>query len=105
MYTIRERMPRPKPEGPVKTFQFRMSGEVARRWLDLFDKAKKRNPYLDESDFNKRLVGLTKDLDGSVPEADVAYFRQAGQEKAKLIGRAASGKPHIREVSPKVKRK
>lgn len=98
-------MPRPKPEGPYKNFQLRLSGEEAARLIKLYDQAKSRNPYASETDVNRRLLDLDPDLDGIITEKDRLYFQQAGKEKAKLLGRAPASKPHLREVSPKTKRK
>lgn len=106
MYTIAfKRMPRPKPEGPFKTFQLRLNGEEAARWFKIWRTAKERNHYMTETDVNRRLLGLDEDKNGEVTERDRIWFQQAGKEKAKLLGRGASGKAHIKEVSPRTKRK
>lgn len=99
-------MPRPKPEGETKSFQFRMTVEETARWLELYQRAKDRTGgYIKDTDFNRLLLGLKEDPK-AVTEKDRIYFQQAGlEDKAKLIGRVTSPRPHIREVSPKIKRK
>jgi hypothetical protein len=108
MYTMRRTrtlMPRAKPNGQTKNFQFRMTPEETERWQALFDKAWKRtHGCIDETKFNRLLLGLRDDPAVLTPQ-ERAYFQQAGMDKAELIGRAPASKPHIREVSPRSKRK
>jgi hypothetical protein len=81
-----------------------MTVEETVRWNELFQIAyEKTGGYIDATKFNRLLVGL-KDDPTVVTEKDRAYFRQAGKEPAKMLGRAPSTKPRIREVSSKSKR-
>jgi hypothetical protein len=106
MYTIaRKPMPRPKPKGPIKTFQLRLTAEESERWFKIWEAAKKRNHYINETGINRRLLGLEPDVDGSVTEKDRIYFQGTSATPADMLGRAASAKPHISEVSPRQKRK
>jgi hypothetical protein len=97
-------MPRPKPEGKVKHFQFRMTPEETARWQVLFDRAWKRtHGCIDETKFNRLLLGL-RDDPAVLTAQERASFLQADADNAELIGRAPASKPHIREVSPRSKR-
>lgn len=106
MYTIPiTRMPRPKPEGPQKTFQLRLKGDDAERWLKIWHTAKERNHYINETQVNRILLGLDE-VNEAVTERDRAFFQGTKKPiKARMVGRGASGKPHISEVSPQSKRK
>ena len=99
-------MPRPKPKGPIKHFQFRLKPEEAERWYEVFNRAQDRNPRINETEVNRRLLGLDPDIDGAVTEKDRMYFQgQTGQtQTTELLGRAKSSKAHLKEVSPRTKR-
>jgi len=106
MYTIRRKgMPRPKQDGFTKNFQFRLTAVETTRWLEIFEKAKKRNPYITETHFNRILVGLDEDAQSLLTERDRIYFQGTRAKEATMAGRAGSitSKPHIKEVSPKRK--
>jgi hypothetical protein len=104
MYTMRcDSMPRPKPKGPIKHFQLRLKPEEAERWQRVFDKARDRNPRINETEVNRRLLGLDSDIDGAVTEKDRIYF--LGQTGAtELVGQTKPSKAHLKEVSPRSKR-
>lgn len=104
MYTIRREMPRPKPAGPIKTFQLKLTAEESERWRKIWESAKERNHYINETQVNRILLGLDDDPE-MVNERERMYFRGV-PGKPGMLGRAAPSKPHIREVaSPKKKRK
>lgn len=106
MYTMRRTlMPRPRPEGDTKNFQFRMTVEETARWQEIFDRAWERTKgCIDATKFNRLLLGLEENP-SILSEKDRLYFQQAGQDRAKVLGRAASSKPHIKEAAPQIKRK
>ena len=108
MYTIRRaartRMPRPKPLGPIKNFQLKLSAEESERWETISQAVKARNRYLNDTQINRILLGLDDDPE-IITEKELMYFRGI-PGKAQVLGRAAPSKAHIREVtSPKKKRK
>lgn len=109
MYTIvgKDSMPRRKAAGPTVNFQLRLAGEEAERWQEIKERALSRNGRCNDTDINRRLLGLDPDTDGLVSEKDRRYFLGAkvSGKSADLIGRAAGGKSHIKEVAPKVRRK
>jgi hypothetical protein len=106
MYTIarNREMPRRKKEGPSRNFQLRLSGEEAERWLKIRELALERNPRCNDTDINRRLLGLDPDIDGLITEKDRLYFLGAKAAHAEMLGRAEGKKPLIREVSRKLKR-
>lgn len=71
--------PRMKKPPPYKTFQIRLSGEEAERWLEVRRRADDRNPRADDTDVNRRLLGLDSDTDGLITEKDRLFF--LGQKK------------------------
>jgi hypothetical protein len=99
----RAAMPRPKPKGPIKTFQLRLRADESKRWYEIFAKALERNPRINETEINRRLLGLDVDIDGAVTEKDRIYF-QGQTPNADMLGRAKSSKAHLKEVSPRTKR-
>lgn len=111
MYTIPRKnshMARKKQEGPVVNFQFKMYGELAKRWQEIKDRAKKKNPYLDDTDINRRLLGLDSDIKAvveAVTEKDRLYFLSSpsGGKQAEIMGRL-TGKIHLTEVSKRKRR-
>lgn len=94
-------MPRKKPDGAVVNFQLKLYGEEAERWLRVRNQAKQRNPYINDTVINRRLLGLDSDAGGEVTDRDRMFFLGGAAAKPELIGRAKSGKPHIKEVSRK----
>ena len=64
VYTMPFSMPRKKPEGPVVNFQLKLYGAEAERWLRIRNAAKVKNPYIDDTGVNRRLLGLDPDLNG-----------------------------------------
>lgn len=112
MYTIprkKIRMARKKPEGRVVNFQFKMYGELAERWLEIRERARKKNPFMDDSGFNRRLLGFDSDIKAAVeavPERDRQHFLATplGGRRVELEGRT-KGKVHLSEVSSNTKRK
>lgn len=104
MYTMRrDSMPRPKPKGPIKHFQLRLKPEEAERWQEVFKRAQDRNPRINETEVNRRLLGLDMDIDGAVTEKDRVFFQ--GQTSAtEMIGQTKPSKAHLKEVSPRTKR-
>lgn len=54
-------MPRPKPKGQTVHFQLKLYGEDAERWLKVWQAAKNRNPYIDQTRLNRLLLGLDYD--------------------------------------------
>lgn len=104
MYTLVSRaMPRPKPAGPIKTFQLKLSTEQSARWLKLFTAAKERNPYVNDTIFNRLLLGLEDDPE-ILTEKDRLFFRGA-KLPSEMKGPVESKKPRLKEVSPKNRRK
>lgn len=96
-------MPRKKSAGPKKNFQFRLTPEEAKRWFELYEKAKMRTVgKLDDTYFNRLLVGLEHNP-ALVTEKDRLSFFSVSVEEPKLIGQAPSGKAHIKQVSPRSK--
>lgn len=96
-------MPRPKPKGPMKNFQFRLKPKEAERWYEVFRRAQDRNPRINETEVNRRLLGLDLDIDGAVTEKDRVYF-QGQTQTTELLGRTKPSKAHLKEVSPRTKR-
>jgi hypothetical protein len=95
-------MPRPKPKGPTVHFQLKLYGDDAERWQKIWDAAKKRNPYIDQTRLNRLLLGLDADP-GIITEKDRIYFRGQTPD-ADLLGTTKPSKAHLKEVSPKTKR-
>lgn len=109
MYTIpaKSTMPRRKRTGPTVQFQLRLAGDEAERWQQVREWAVSRNARCNDTQINRRLLGLDPDTDGLVTEKDRRYFlgAKASGKSAEIFGRAATGKSHIKEVSPKIRRK
>lgn len=109
MYTVPARppMPRKKQTGPSVTFQLRLRGEEAERWLKVKSKALSKNPRIDDTEINRRLLGLDPDIDGAVTEKDRLFFAggKPSRSEVGLMGRPQSTKPDLRQVPPaKLKR-
>lgn len=96
-------MPRPKPTGPIKHFQLRLKPDEAERWLEIFNRAKDRSPRINETEVNRRLLGLDPDIDGAVTEKDRIFF-QGQTHPAEMVGRPKPSKAHLKDVSPRTKR-
>jgi hypothetical protein len=105
MYTIhRNGMPRKKKEGAIAHFQLKLYGEEAERWQQIFELALSRNRRYTATDVNRRLLNLDPDTDGVVTERDRSFFL-GGKRRADMLGRTKESKPHIQEVSPRLRRK
>lgn len=101
MYTITT-MPRPKTPGPSLNFQLRLSGEPAARYMEIIARARGRNARADNTDINRRLLGLDPDTDGLVTDMEVAYFR--GEIALEDLG-GSDSRPLLKESPPKGKKK
>lgn len=107
MYTMPlSPMPRRKPEGPTMNFQFRLTAEETKRWCELYTKAQAKllGTKLDNSEFNRVLIGL-KHNDKLITEKDRLYFFAASVAEPRIAGAAPPAKPHIKQVTPQLKRK
>ena len=94
MYTMSgKHMPRPKPKGRIKTFQLRLRVEESERWYEVFAKAVQRNPRINETEINRRLLGLDDDIDGAVTEKDRIYFQGQSSSTDIFVSGLRSGTP------------
>lgn len=104
MYTIiGNGMPRKKRK--MISFQLKLYDEEAERWLEIKTWAKERtNDRIDDTEINRRLLGLDPDKNGEVTEEDRLYFLgPEGILRAEMLGKLAA-KAHIKQVPPKRKR-
>ena len=105
VYTIGRQvsMPRPRPSGPRKTFQLKLTPEESERWQKTFDRARERNHYINETQVNRILLGLDDDP-ATVTERERIYFRGI-PGKPGMLGHTALSKSHIHEVAPAKKKR
>lgn len=57
----------------ANVFAIRLDAEEYARYVELWQKAKKKFPYITKADMNREIAGLTKNV--ALTDADIRYFR------------------------------